>query len=104
MNGLFEFSIPKTLWFSLLQLTGEGGYEGYPYTWPALLLSSITMVVASTVHSYPPIKKRHNNQRNFDVIFSSLINNKHVVVGLFALPVGIIANGFLTEYNKIRYE
>jgi voltage-gated potassium channel len=63
-------SIPKTLWFSLLQLTGEGGYEGYPYTWPALLLCSVTMVVA---------------------------------IGLFALPVGIIANGFLTEYNKIRY-
>jgi ethanolamine transporter EutH len=25
------------------------------------------------------------------------------LVGLFALPVGILANGFLTEYNKIRY-
>jgi hypothetical protein len=78
MNDAFEFSIPKTLWFSLLQLTGEGGYEGYPYTWPALLLSSVTMVVASIVPSFNQMK-RHNSERNFDVFYGSLINDEHIV-------------------------
>jgi len=56
-------SIPVTLWYSVLMLTGMGGYE-YPFTPWGKVIGALTAIVA---------------------------------VALFALPVGIISNGFVSE-------
>jgi len=69
-GGLFA-SIPATMWYSVMQLTGVGGYEPYPYNVGAKILISFTAVTA---------------------------------VALFAIPTGIIANGFLEVYEKKKKE
>jgi len=56
-------SIPRTLWYSVLMITGMGGYEVPMNVW-GKLIAAVTAVLA---------------------------------VALFALPVGILSNGFITE-------
>jgi len=67
VNKVYFSSIPKSMWISVLMLTGMGGYEITPLSSAGKFLGSITAVLA---------------------------------VALFALPTGILANGFLTEHNS----
>jgi len=59
-------SIPTTMWFSVLQVTGVGGYESVYLNGWAKFISGITAFTA---------------------------------VAIFAVPVGVIANGFLTAFE-----
>jgi len=62
-------SIPKTMWYSVLQLTGVGGYEGTGWTPAGKIIASITAVLA---------------------------------IAIFALPIGVIADGFTDRLKKIE--
>ena len=76
--------MPRTLWIATLQLSGMGGFEGYPFTPVGKILSSVSAFASSK--SY----------------FPNLASANHATVALFAIPIATIGNGFLVQWFKMH--
>ncbi len=76
--------MPRTLWIATLQLSGMGGFEGYPFTPVGKMLSSIAAFASSKLK------------------FPNLANTHVTTVALFAIPIATIGNGFLVQWFKMH--